>query len=57
MNPSDPSRPTETIGGFYQIESRLGEGGMGTVYRATDTRLNRTVAIKFLSDDLASANR
>jgi serine/threonine protein kinase len=33
----------------------IGEGGMGTVYRAQDTKLNRPVAIKFLSDDLADA--
>jgi len=39
--------------GSYRLESRLGEGGMGTVYRALDTKLNRPVAIKFLSDDLA----
>src|SRR5665213_1039074 len=41
--------------GAYRIESVLGQGGMGVVFRAYDTKLHRPVAIKFLSDDLADA--
>jgi hypothetical protein len=39
--------------GPYEIQSPLGAGGMGEVYRAKDTRLDRTVAIKILSTHLS----
>lgn len=37
--------------GPYRIESRLGQGGMGQVFRATDTRLSRPVAIKICKEE------
>jgi len=39
--------------GPYQILSAIGAGGMGEVYKARDTRLDRTVAIKVLPDHIA----
>ena len=38
----------------YRLEHEIGRGGMGVVYRATDTRLERPVAIKILPDELTA---
>jgi serine/threonine-protein kinase len=53
--PLPPMRllPGTVLGRHYRIESTLGEGGMGTVYRAHDRVLDRTVAIKCLHSNLA----
>ena len=40
--------------GVYEITAQIGEGGMGEVYRATDTKLERQVAIKVLPDAFAA---
>ncbi len=42
----------KTVVGNYAIGGKLGSGGMGDVYEAIDTKLNRKVALKFLSDSL-----
>jgi serine/threonine protein kinase len=45
---------TGTRLGPYEIQSAIGAGGMGEVYKARDTRLNRDVAIKELAASLAT---
>ena len=45
--------PPETIAGRYRIERRLGAGGMSTVFQATDSVLERAVAVKLLAEHLA----
>src|SRR5229473_2061026 len=46
--------PSGTRLGPYKIEAPIGAGGMGEVYRATDTRLKRDVAVKILSSSLTA---
>jgi serine/threonine protein kinase len=39
--------------GAYEVGGLLGRGGMGAVYRATDTRLHRSVAIKVVDEEFS----
>jgi len=46
--------PGETIGGTYHLDTQIGQGGMGLVFKATHTVLNRPCAVKFLLPELVT---
>ncbi|HEV7624543.1 MAG TPA: protein kinase, partial [Amnibacterium sp.] len=55
MTDGPGSSAGEVVGGRYRLEGELGRGGMAVVWRATDLKLDRTVAVKVFRSELAEA--
>ena len=57
--PTDTSAPLpgRLLGDRYQLQSKLGEGGMGMVFKGMDLRLNRVVAVKLLNPEIVNDER
>jgi len=54
QTPSEEFTPGSTFAGRYQIIEELGQGGMGSVYKALDTTINEKVALKLIKPEIAS---
>src|SRR5689334_22242329 len=53
MRPKDPFIGREILGGQFRVLEKVGTGGMGSVYKASQPAMNRMVAIKILHPKLA----